>query len=126
MIEARPRWTLLLLAALTMPSLGGGCFSPNSVTCGDGRICPPDSRCDEQQHRCITNAQMLPCAGHAENDDCSFANAAGACRGGVCEPFFCGDGIIEASRVVRRRAAPGQELPGLWLRPGISRLHGDV
>jgi hypothetical protein len=93
-----------LLAAL----FGAGCFSANSVTCGDGRICPPDSRCDEQRHRCITDAQMLPCVGHAETDDCTFANASGACRGGVCEPFFCGDGIIEALESCDGAPPPGK------------------
>jgi hypothetical protein len=85
-----------LLVGLLAPLVTAGCVSPNSVTCGDGRICPPESRCDEQRHRCITDAQMLPCVGHAENDGCTFANASGACRVGVCEPFFCGDGIVEA------------------------------
>jgi hypothetical protein len=97
-----------ILVGLLAPLFAAGCFSPNSLTCGDGRICPPDSRCDDQRHRCITSAQMLPCVGHAENDDCTFANAAGACRGGVCEPFFCGDGIIEALESCDGAPPPGK------------------
>src|SRR4051812_23575082 len=97
-----------IVIGLTMAPVIAGCFSPNSVTCGDGRICPPDSSCDEQHHRCITNAQLLPCVGNAENDGCTFANAAGACRGGVCEPFFCGDGIIEGLESCDGAPPPGK------------------
>jgi hypothetical protein len=98
-----------ILVGLLAPLFAAGCFSPNSVACGDGRICPPESRCDEQRHRCITNAQMLSCAGQTENEGCTFANAPGACRAGVCELFACGDGIIEAEL---RESCDGAPPPG--------------
>jgi len=89
------RWTLAWLAALGAMSTAVGCFDPSSTTCADGRICPPDSRCDEVEHRCIPAAQELPCVGLAESATCSYANAPGACRGGVCELFYCGDGVVQ-------------------------------
>ena len=107
MIEARRRWTLLLLAALTMPSLGSGC-SPNSTVCQDGSICPPSSRCDTDRHRCITTLQELPCNGLAQGDGCTFANAVGACRAGVCEPFFCGDGFVTQGESCDGAPPPGK------------------
>jgi hypothetical protein len=40
----------LAIAGLA-PLLAAGCFSPNSVTCSDGTICPAGSRCDDK-NRC--------------------------------------------------------------------------
>jgi hypothetical protein len=97
-----------ILVGLLAPLFAAGCFSPNSVTCGDGRICQPGSRCDDVRHRCITTAQELPCAGQAEDDGCTFANVPGACRAGVCEPFFCGDGIIEGLESCDGAPPPGK------------------
>src|SRR5262245_16372094 len=102
-MRARP--TLFLLAA---PVIAAGCFKPSSATCNDGRICPPDSRCDDVGHRCIPIAQELPCVGLPESDACTYANAPGACLKGVCELFFCGNGVVEGTESCDGAPPPGK------------------
>jgi hypothetical protein len=47
------RFVALLVAAVAVGFAPAGCVTPASTTCADGLICPPDSRCDDVNHRCL-------------------------------------------------------------------------
>jgi len=81
------KWTLFAAVWMT-----AGCAKLQSVDCGD-LVCPAESRCDIANHRCVTPAQQIACAGIAEYGACNLAGAPGLCRSNACEPFFCGDHI---------------------------------
>jgi hypothetical protein len=68
-----------------------GCLSPGATTCADGRVCPANSRCDVQNHRCVTTPEDVACANLAEGDACTLNDAPGSCRGGACVAHYCGD-----------------------------------
>jgi hypothetical protein len=70
-----------------------GCLTPGSTTCVDGTVCPPNTQCDTANHRCVTGAEEMACAGHSGGDACTLSGAPGTCRGGACIPHFCGDGV---------------------------------
>ena len=73
-----------------------GCLAPQATTCLDGRVCPPNSRCDVVNHLCITPTEEAACTGLDEGSVCSVSGASGACRQGICQPFTCGDGVRTA------------------------------
>jgi len=82
-----------VLAAL----LAAGCIDPRSVVCTDGRLCPANSRCDNDNHRCIAaddQRASAACAGHGQGDSCVVASSPGTCLDGLCVAFTCGDGMI--------------------------------
>jgi hypothetical protein len=68
-----------------------GCLSPGAALCGDGVICPADSRCDVQHHRCVTAAEEAACVDLADGASCTLIRAPGVCTAGACVPRICGD-----------------------------------
>jgi hypothetical protein len=50
--------------------------------------------CDVENDRCLLPEQVSACEGLAEQAECTFNGAAGACKAGACEIYFCGDGIV--------------------------------
>jgi hypothetical protein len=81
----------VLIVALT--ALIGGCVYPASSTCSDGRLCPASTRCDDERHLCVSDAQEQACAGLDEGAECRVALAPGTCHTGLCLLFRCGDGM---------------------------------
>ena len=47
------RLVALLFAAVAVGLAPAACVTPASTVCADGLICPPDSRCDDVNHRCL-------------------------------------------------------------------------
>jgi len=82
-----------VLAALLMGTGFGGCLTPQSTSCSDGRVCPAGSSCDAVTHGCVTQAQRTACAGLSNGDTCTLTAAPGTCLDGACHPNFCGDDL---------------------------------
>jgi hypothetical protein len=81
------------LAAAALAALAAGCFSPRSITCTDGMICPVGTSCDVINHTCTTDQQ---CVGNSEGAGCKVGQVSqfnGQCHAGMCQLFHCGDGI---------------------------------
>jgi hypothetical protein len=102
----------LVLLAIPAAALAG-CMTPQSTTCLDGRVCPPNTLCDVANHACITPADRAACTGHAEGSPCSLAGASGMCRQDVCRPFVCGDGARSAAEACDGEDLGGQTCAGL-------------
>jgi hypothetical protein len=68
-----------------------GCIESAGVPCGEG-VCAPGTTCEPTTGRCISDAQRAACDGRVEGDSCSVDGALGACVGGACATFSCGDG----------------------------------
>ena len=66
------------------------------ITCPDGTVCPADLSCPaEPGGPCVADG----CRGRAPGDDCrpEIGDVGGACNAdGVCVPFSCGDGDVQA------------------------------
>lgn len=84
-----------LVAVLAMAS--ASCIQSGVVPCGDGVICPAGNTCEAG--RCVDQAQRDACAGLETRDPCVLRGLPGECRGGVCEPTYCGDGIKQPGEV---------------------------
>ena len=82
----------LALAAVAGLALTG-CLTTGSTTCGDGRICPPNTRCDSVSHHCVTSADIAACLGHNDGEPCTVENTPGTCHSGVCQAHYCGDNV---------------------------------
>jgi hypothetical protein len=82
-----------VLVAGALALMAGGCLSPHSVPCSDGRFCPAGTECDVVHQTCISPSEQAACANKAEGDTCTLSLAMGVCRGGACQPYRCGDGI---------------------------------
>ena len=108
MTRAAARRWFVAAALMAAPTLAAGCVTPNSLTCSDGRICPPGSSCDPDHHRCVTGAQAAACLGLKDGDGCPAANPSGTCRSGACEQYICGNGILESDEVCDGAPPPGQ------------------
>jgi hypothetical protein len=89
MSNARPQGLL----AVALAALVAGCISPGSALCSDGRICPPNTRCDITQHLCVGDAQEVACYGKTNGAECMLAGVKGSCRESVCVLPFCGDAM---------------------------------
>jgi hypothetical protein len=74
---------LVLLSALV--HLGAGCVSPSVVACGDGWVCPANTRCEEGKHRCITPEEDTACDNLNDGDICLLTDTIGVCTGGACQ-----------------------------------------
>jgi hypothetical protein len=84
----------LALAGIALMLAGCvGCVESNQVHCDDGRVCPPDNTCDDENQRCLSPEQTAACANIPDGDACTFDSAPGKCANGVCEPMLCGDGV---------------------------------
>jgi hypothetical protein len=81
-------------ARLLLCLLWAGCVTTTSNVCDNGSICPGGFMCDVENDRCLLPEQVSACEGLADLDECTFNGAAGACRAGACEIYFCGDGIV--------------------------------
>ncbi len=71
------------------------CVESASHVCGFGRVCPPETQCDEVMQRCIAAGQLEACGALEEGDVCEFAGTAGVCVGGACVTIVCGNGIVD-------------------------------
>ena len=71
--------------------LAGGCIKSDSLTCGDGRLCPVGSVCDDTHALCVSPDQITQCQGQADQTACATGN----CQGGVCLPIACGNGRVD-------------------------------
>jgi len=89
-------------------ALAAGCVGEKSLTCDDGRICPAGSRCDDANHRCLTDQQLAACAGMPDGADCTDSGVAGTCVTGACIPAVCGDGVRTAGEVCDGTDLAGQ------------------
>jgi cysteine-rich repeat protein len=82
-----------------------GCVRSESVVCGDGSICPPDSRCvarDLEGFACARADQVAACVNPPDDGSCEDPSGAGAphrCYGGACFPIACGDGFVDPLEV---------------------------
>jgi hypothetical protein len=81
-------------ARLLLYLLWAGCVTSTSNVCDNGSICPGGFVCDVENDRCLLPEQTSACEGLAELAECTFNGAAGACRAGACETYFCGDGLV--------------------------------
>lgn len=69
-----------------------GCLQTSSVPCGDGRVCPPGSVCDDTHGLCVRRDQVETCRGVADQTECTIGGVtAGVCSDEVCLPAGCGD-----------------------------------
>ena len=84
----------LLVAPVVLGLPVSGCVTTVSQTCGDGLICPANTSCDVENHRCVSATERTACAGLDEGASCTLLGAKGACRSGICQPHFCGDGVV--------------------------------
>lgn len=80
--------SILVLAVL----LAHGCFSPASITCSDGTLCPASTVCAPSGGSCVTPDQITACDGRVDGEDCDIAAGNGKCEAGVCVFVGCGDG----------------------------------
>lgn len=81
-------------ASLLLSVLCASCVTSTSNVCDNGSICPGGFVCDVENDRCLLPEQVFACEGLVELAECVFNGAAGACRAGACEIYFCGDGIV--------------------------------
>jgi len=81
------------LALVTLVALAA-CVSPAQVVCGDGRVCPGGTTCDDVRGLCLSEAQTTACDGVADGQPCSATGVPGICDRGFCEPG-CGDGVTD-------------------------------
>jgi len=87
-------WIFVGLAALT------GCVQSEVIECGDGRVCPIGSVCDNTHLLCVAQDQFDKCAGLDQNAPCSAAGVPdGLCHEGVCLAALCGDGVLTGDEV---------------------------
>jgi len=74
------RFVALLVAAVAVGLAPAGCVTPASTTCADGLICPPNSRCDDVNHRCL-GATFCGDGERAGTEDCEGSDLGGeTCR----------------------------------------------
>src|SRR5262245_37738377 len=73
----------------------GACFSPGTVECASGALCPAGLNCVEGVDGCFTDDQLAACAGAAEGDSCMLGDLYGICRATVCIPATCGNTFID-------------------------------
>jgi hypothetical protein len=79
-----------LLIALT----SFACLEPAAEVCASGRVCSPGTVCDDARDRCVSDDQRAACDGQPDDVSCRYGGVDGTCRGGFCEPFVCGDGVV--------------------------------
>jgi len=103
----------LMVLALVVASLAGGCLSPGSLTCSDGRVCPAGTSCDVHNHVCASVAAAAACAGHPDGDACSLSQVPGKCLAGICQPFYCGDGHRNGTELCDQSDLGGQTCASL-------------
>src|SRR3954471_6381680 len=103
----------LLIALIVAVGMAAGCLSPHSIACSDGRFCPAGSECDNVHQTCISAAEKAACASHAEGESCTLKMQPGACRGGICKPFYCGDHVRTAGEACEESDLGGQTCVGL-------------
>jgi hypothetical protein len=97
-----------------------GCMKPDSVTCAGGLVCPAGSDCDDVNHTCMNSPERTPCAGKASGAECTALDGApGACSGGVCETFFCGDGKVTDSEACDGAPPPGKTCLDFGFERGV-------
>jgi len=85
------RWATLVVAVLS-----AACVKPGAVVCGDGRICPDGTTCDNERELCLTDPQVHVCGDQSipNGDVCDADGLKGICDRGFCEPG-CGDGTTD-------------------------------
>jgi hypothetical protein len=88
------RFVAPLVAAVAIGLPLAGCVTTVSQSCGGELICPENTRCDVENHRCISATEEAACAGLDEGESCTLLGAKGTCRAGICQPHFCGDGVV--------------------------------
>jgi cysteine-rich repeat protein len=91
-MTSRCAWLVLLVSS-------AACVTSSSVTCEDGSICPTNSTCDVEQHRCVAAGQREACDGKLDGDDCTYADMVGACEMGLCASSTCGDSLVGPGEV---------------------------
>ena len=84
--------TLRLAALACLGMLLGACLDASTVTCIDGRICPPGTSCDDTHGGCVGPDQPETCIGKNNGDPCLIASTTdGVCHDEVCLREGCGD-----------------------------------
>ncbi len=89
----RPARSFVSLVAI---ACAGGCITPNYETCADGTACPPGLVCAPVAG-CASPPAIAACDGLTELGACTIANGPGECRGGVCVPASCGNGLVDTT-----------------------------
>jgi hypothetical protein len=83
---------LSLVVSVVLLAAVGACSSPRATRCGNGRVCPANTRCDVANDRCIGPLEEQACDGHEQEDACDVGGVPGRCDHGACRLLFCGDG----------------------------------
>ncbi|HET7542243.1 MAG TPA: hypothetical protein VFK05_20385, partial [Polyangiaceae bacterium] len=117
--KARLRLAALLSATVVIGFAFPGCVTTVSIECANGLICPSGSRCDDTNHRCVTDPEQSPCIDHVDGDACKLFSADGACHAGVCVVLFCGDGIVNGTEDCDGAPPAGQTCLDLGFDRGL-------
>jgi cysteine-rich repeat protein len=87
---AGSRYDLLMRAVGLALVAVCGCYEDTAVPCGT-KLCTSTQLCVDDTV-CATQAQLTACESLQEQSACTYEDAHGVCRGGVCSSFDCGDG----------------------------------
>jgi hypothetical protein len=85
---------LLGLAGVVMLA---SCVGSDTVTCGNGLVCPAGSTCDEPSGHCLVPDQFSACAALDDRASCQYSGLDGICIRGACIPASCGDNIVSGA-----------------------------
>jgi hypothetical protein len=86
-----------------------GCVQSADVRCGQDRVCPGGTACDDVHELCVLPEQLEVCTGKLDGEACTISpTSTGTCRDEVCLTSICGDGI--ASEVEQ---CDGDDLKGI-------------
>lgn len=108
---------LVLALALAL----AGCVHSDSITCDDGRTCPPNTVCVDDLGLCATPEQLsvcqdggltggAACSAGPMQGLCNRAQSGETCADCICLPARCGDGFITAPEVCDGEALGAEPL----------------
>ena len=76
-----------------------GCLESHVVECGDGRVCPSGTTCNEERGLCLRPDQLVACVDKVDGEACVAGEQElpGTCQDGLCivTVVECGNGIVE-------------------------------
>jgi len=82
---------------IALSLFGSGCIEAESRVCSWGGTCPPGLLCHADTEQCVAPSQLTDCVGSPDGDLCQVAGRSTPflCRGEVCLPSVCGDGLTD-------------------------------